>query len=269
MVEQNKSERAIADLGQKLEELTELLRKEIYKNTYEFNYKFLKLKKETEYVLSQNFSENSKELRDFEEVSNVSNWDRVKGTPTQLSDRRRKIMLRSAGAIGAIISRIEKFSLPEMKEALVLPKVFIAHGGKTKALDKVQSFLDVLGIDPLIAEEEPSEDRSVNEQVEWCLNNSDCGIILGTADDKDLKDGKLYPRRNVHIEIGRVQERFPDKVIYLLEEGAAFPSNISEKVYERFTQENMEKAFLKIAKELRAFGIIRAETIRKQSVQNL
>ena len=266
MVEQNKSEKAIADLGQELEGLIELLDKKIYQNTYEFNYEFLRWKDETEYVLRQNFSENSRELRKFEEVSNVSNWDRAKGTATQFSDRRRRIMLRSAAAIKAILSTIEKFGMPEMQEALVLPKVFIAHGGKTEVLDKVQSFLHVLGIDPSIAEEEPSEDRSVNEQVEWCLNNSDCGIILGTADDKNLKDGKLYPRPNVCIEIGRFQERLSNKVIYLLEEGASFPSNITEKVCERFTQENMEKAFLKIAKELRAFGIIRAETIRKQSV---
>lgn len=129
----------------------------------------------------------------------------------------------------------------------------------------MESFLKILGINPLIAEEEPSIDRSPNQQVEWCLDNADCVIILGTADDKDLKDGKLYPRRNVHIEIGRVQERFPGKIIYLLEEGASFPTNITEKLYERFTQENMEKAFLKIARELTAFGIIVAKTIRKQS----
>lgn len=139
------------------------------------------------------------------------------------------------------------------------PKAFIAHGGESEALRKLRELLSGLNITPLVAEDAASQGRSINEQVEWCLSNSACAIILGTADDRELKDGRLYPRRNVYIEIGRVQERFPDKTIYLLEEGASFPSNISGKVYERFTPKNMEKAFIKVAKELSAFGILKAE----------
>jgi len=265
MTERNKSEKAITDLSQKLQELTELLKKKIYNNTYEFNYYFSKWKAETTYIIRQNYFDNSRELIKFEEVSNISSWDHKNGTETYFANSRRKMMLRSAAEIEAILSTIKKFGMPEMQEAQVPPKVFIAHGGQTKALDKILTFLEILGLVARVAEEEPSEDRSVNEQVNWCLSNADCAIVLGTADDKDLKDGKLYPRRNVHIEIGRIQERLPGKVIYLLEEGASFPSNIGEKVYERFTKDNMEAAFLKIAKELRAFGIIKTLTIRKQS----
>jgi hypothetical protein len=42
----------------------------------------------------------------------------------------------------------------------------------------------------------------------------------------------------------------------LKEEGCKFPSNITPKVWENFTQDNMENAFIKVAKELKAFGII-------------
>ena len=42
-----------------------------------------------------------------------------------------------------------------------------------------------------------------------------------------------------------------------MEEGATFPSNIDEKVWEHFTQDNMEKAFIKVANELRASGLIK------------
>ena len=139
-----------------------------------------------------------------------------------------------------------------------LPKTFIAHGGETEARSKLQKYLIALGVQPLIIEEESFEDRSVNQQVEHYLNQADCSIILGTADDKELEDGKLYPRRNVYIEIGRFQEKFPNRIIYLLEEGASFPSDISEKLYTRFTQDNMEKAFLRIVIELKAFGILKA-----------
>jgi hypothetical protein len=54
------------------------------------------------------------------------------------------------------------------------------------------------------------------------------------------------------------QKTFPEKIIYLLEEGAEFPANIKPKVWERFTQGCMDEAFIAIARELKAFGLIRA-----------
>lgn len=138
------------------------------------------------------------------------------------------------------------------------PKAFIAHGGKSEARDKLCRYLSALGVIPLIIEDEPKEGRSVDEQVEHYLKQADCAVILGTADDKELKDGKLYPRRNVHIEIGRFQEKFPTRIVYLLEDEASLPSNISEKLYTRFSKESMDEAFISVARELKAFGILKA-----------
>lgn len=138
------------------------------------------------------------------------------------------------------------------------PKAFVAHGGTSEALGKLCRFLTALGIAPLVIEEEPKEDRSVNQQVEHYLAQADCAVVLGTADDGELKDGKLYPRRNVHIEIGRFQERFPGRTVYLLEEGASLPSNVTEKLHIRFTQGAMDGAFIELARELVAFGMLRA-----------
>ena len=138
------------------------------------------------------------------------------------------------------------------------PKAFIAHGGKSEALERLRSFLSALGVQPVVIEDEPSEGRSINEQVERYLQQTHCAIVLGTGDDNELKDGKLYPRPNVCIEIDRFQEKFPKRIIFLLEEKASLPSNISDRIYERFTKENMEQAFLKTALELKAFGILKA-----------
>jgi hypothetical protein len=57
-------------------------------------------------------------------------------------------------------------------------------------------------------------------------------------------------------EIGLAQEKFENRIIYLKEKGCVWPSNISPKVWEDFTQDNMGDAFIKIAKELRAMKII-------------
>jgi hypothetical protein len=158
-----------------------------------------------------------------------------------------------------IIDEIERFGIPSPSDKELAPqgrcKVFIAHGGQSEALNKLCALLnDDLGITPLVVERLPSEGRSVNENVEFYLDQADAGIVLATPDD--LVDGKYQPRGNVHIELGRFQERFPGRIVFLLQEGAAFPTNVSEKVWERFTQENMESAFRKIVREFRAFGLL-------------
>ncbi len=159
-----------------------------------------------------------------------------------------------------IIWQLETFGTPYIpsKEEVISPKAFIAHGPKSKPLEKLCRFLTTLGVQPTVIEEEPSEGRSIDQQIEIYLGQTDCAIVLGTADDKELKDGKLYPRRNVCIEIGRFQEKFPHRIIYLLEEDASLPSNVSEKIHERFSQESMEEAFVKVIRELKAFGILKA-----------
>ena len=133
-------------------------------------------------------------------------------------------------------------------------QAFIAHGGQSEALNKLCEFLDVLGVKPVVAERMPSEGRSVNENVEHWLAQCDCGVVLATGDD--LVNGCLQPRGNVNIEIGRFQERFAGRIIFLLEEGTAFPSNVSEKVWARFSDDRMDEAFLKVVRELKAFDII-------------
>lgn len=138
------------------------------------------------------------------------------------------------------------------------PKAFIAHGGKSVARDKVESFLIALGVTPIIVEEQPSEGRSKDKNVEYYLKQCDCAIILATKGDVDGRSGEFIPRGNILNEVGRCQEIFPNRTVYLLEEGVKFPTNIDEKVWERFTEESMDKAFVKIAKELRAFRLLKA-----------
>lgn len=136
------------------------------------------------------------------------------------------------------------------------PKAFISHGKESVALNKLEEFLRALGVEPLIVKEQPSLDKTVDDKVNYYLNQADFVVTLATGDDKI--EGKLHPRQNVIHEIGLAQNTHAGKIIYLLEEGTEFPSNIRPKVYEPFKQRNMMNAFLHIAKELRAYGILRA-----------
>jgi len=134
-------------------------------------------------------------------------------------------------------------------------KAFISHGKESVALTKLEEFLRALGIEPLVVKEQPSLDKTLDDKVNYYLSRADFVIILATGDDK--VEGKLQPRQNVIHEVGLAQNTHAGKIIYLLEEGTEFPSNIRPKVYEPFKQRNMMNAFLHIAKELRAYGMLK------------
>ncbi len=149
------------------------------------------------------------------------------------------------------------FSQEPPKTYIEQVKVFIAHGGKSPALEKLKDFLEALGVQPLVVEEQASEDRSVGENVDWYSKQACCAVILATKGDIDSETSCFIPRGNVLMEIGKLGQLFKGRIIYLLQSGTKFPSNVSEKVWVTFSPAIMDKAFIKVARELTAFGIIK------------
>lgn len=133
-------------------------------------------------------------------------------------------------------------------------KIFISHGRNTKPLSVVLEFVQALGLQPIVAEREASEGRSVHETVRELVHACDCAIVIATAEHQVGQTWRTS--ENVVNEVGLAQEALQDRVIYLKEDKVQLPSNFREKVYETFTQQSMDKALIKIAKELRAFGFI-------------
>ena len=133
-------------------------------------------------------------------------------------------------------------------------KIFISHGKITSVLDRIERYIRALGLEPVIVGRLPSVGKAVDDLVEERMAECQCAIILATCDDK--VNDYYQPRPNVIHEIGLAQEKLKDKIIYLKEQGCRFSSNTQPKVWEDFTQDNLEAAFEKIAKELRAFKLI-------------
>ncbi len=162
----------------------------------------------------------------------------------------------------ALKSILQKYELPGIKEkpattAELPPKAFIAHEGMTGSLQKIKDLLDALGVKYLIAEIEPSDGRVIERQVQWTPGKADVAIILATKGKVINKDtGKPYMGMNVADELGRAREVFKNRIILLLQKGVEPHTNISGIVYEPFTPQNREKAFIKIIKELRNWGFI-------------
>lgn len=190
----------------------------------------------------------------------IRGWD-VEGERERLGhEAYQRDLGRAEGILESAIDQLRTVGLAKLREELGVQrptgavKVFISHGKESPALDRVERYVRALGLDPVIVRRTPSEGMAVDDLVEKRLGECRCAIILATKDDEF--DGKWHPRQNVIHEIGLAQEKLDNKVIYLKEEGADFPSNVSPKVWENFTQDDLAPAFEKIAKELRAFGLI-------------
>ena len=157
---------------------------------------------------------------------------------------------------------MRKSTLPE-REATVTtlspPKAFIAHGGQSARLRRLCDFLRALGVEPIVAEWCASEGRWVEEHVDKRMEDSDCDIVLAEYGGIiDVKTGTKYPRLNVIDELARSRKGRPSKMILLLEKDVELQSNVSGIVYGRFTKKNMEQALIKLARELRELGLIKA-----------
>ena len=192
-----------------------------------------------------------------------------KGTPLEIQKGYIWLVDRIKQEVDSIIQKYENLGIgvgqstgvsPEAVFREVPPKVFISHGKKSVALRKLKEFVETLGIEALIVKQQASLDKDSPDKVSLYLNQADFVIILATGDDtvKDKKTGAelIQPRQNVIHEIGLAQNTHPGRIIYLLEEGADFPSNIRPRVWGSFKQRNMMEAFLGIVRELRAYGML-------------
>lgn len=148
------------------------------------------------------------------------------------------------------ISRLRK----KGRGLMATPKAFISHSTESKALDKLCSFLSELGVEALFVEKGRSKGVTVDQKVQHCLDQADCVIILATADEQ--AGDKLRPAKNVIHEIGLAKTAFPTKMVYLLEEGAEFPSSVRPKEWCPFSQYGMEQALITVVRKLRAFNVI-------------
>jgi predicted nucleotide-binding protein len=158
--------------------------------------------------------------------------------------------------LSQIIGITETLSAPtestKTKEKL---NVFISHGKKREPLLQMQRFIEALGLNPLVVKEEASKGGSINQVVGEYMSKSKCVILLSTA-DVNAKDG-WHANENVINEEGLAKKYVNNNIIYLLEDKVdKTPSNYQEKVYEKFSEDNMTDAFIKVAKELHAFGLI-------------
>lgn len=222
------------------------------------NTEYVPWRRNIEDVLEEAFGVNSTEYR---RVASMEIRD-IEGPRSELQRFYIGRVAAVQSEVNSIIQKYEDLGIgaePSISEGS--PSVFVSHGKESVALRKLAEFIETLGIDPLIVKKQPSLDKDLPGKVNFYLNQADFVIILATGDDTmtNRKTGTkiIQPRQNVVHEIGLAQKTHPGRIIYLLEEGASFPSNIRPKVWESFKQRNMMDAFHGIVRELRAYGILK------------
>lgn len=138
------------------------------------------------------------------------------------------------------------------------PLIFISHGGPTLThVYLVRDFLTALGLGPIIVRDLPNLNLSINEKVRQYMGICTGAIVLATAEDETTaKENRARP--NVENEIGMLQtaQNIGSRIVYLKEPHVKFASNYTEKGWIKFSKSHVQKAFIAILHELRAFGFI-------------
>jgi predicted nucleotide-binding protein len=134
------------------------------------------------------------------------------------------------------------------------PSVFISHSGEPPIFSRLARFLEDLGVEPVVAEWLPFKGQTVPVHVRSAMDGCQAAIVFATASDQ--VGDRSQPGRGVLTETGILQERFGDRVIYLVEEGADFGPMVGGFARESFTQDCLERAFHRIVIELKAHGIV-------------
>jgi len=197
----------------------------------------------------ENLQNEFNKLEVGEKIEDVNTWP-TSHTPPQKGTNTIGLKVKYSELIGKIKAHLGATSQKKGKI-----KVFISHGRSEVPLLKIERFIEGLGMVPLIVKDQPSEGQSVNKVVENYLSQADCAIILATKEN--LIKEEWHTGENIINEEGWAKKYVEDKIIYLLEDKVdVIPSNFREMVYESFSEDNFTEAFIKIAKELKAFGFI-------------
>jgi predicted nucleotide-binding protein len=185
---------------------------------------------------------------------------------TRVEELRRDIDL-SIQRLESIQERLELMPLSDsLKSVAATPRqtandskqVFLVHGRNEGAREKVARFVRrLLGAEPIILHEQPSQGRSLIEKLEQ-YGNVGFAIVLLTPDDEGRVAGsdepiKLRARQNVILELGYfIGLLGRTRVCALYGAGVEIPTDFLGVVY--IPLDDGDGWHLRLAKELRAAG---------------
>ena len=148
---------------------------------------------------------------------------------------------------------------PSVGEPIATNRIFVVHGRDEAAKHTVARFLEGLGLQPVILQEQPSQGRTVIEKFEDYAQTVGFAVVLGTPDDVgSLADemDNLQPRmrQNVVLELGYFAGALGRKrVCALLKGDVEKPSDYDGVIYIQL--DDFGGWRMELAKELNAAGL--------------
>lgn len=180
-------------------------------------------------------------------------------------DRRADRLSSMAGQLEALIEVLHteiSLATPPRAEAslpISTSRVFLVHGRDQGALQETARFLEHLGLQPIVLQEQPNEGRTI---IQKFLDYSDVGfaVVLLTPDDRGGSADEppdnynLRARQNAILELGYFLRALgPKHVCALYFEGVELPSDIQGVLYVVFDKAGGWKFLL--AREMKAAGL--------------
>lgn len=147
---------------------------------------------------------------------------------------------------------------PSVGEPIASNRVFVVHGRDEAAKQTMARYLEGLGLEHVILQEQPSQGRTIIEKFEQESQTVGFAVVLGTPDDvgalaSELDNQQLRMRQNVVFELGYFAAALGRKrVCVLLKGDVERPSDYDGVIYIPF--DDGEGWKLTLGRELRAAG---------------
>lgn len=159
--------------------------------------------------------------------------------------------------------RVLREDLDDIGEPAIVPRVrtfegsrriFVVHGHDEGAREAVAQFLERLGLQPIILNEQANRGRTIIEKVEQ-ESSADFAVVLLTPDDEGGPKGgefKPRPRQNVLLELGYfIAKLGRERVCTLMKGTLEIPSDFAGVVWESMDGSDWKSA---LGRELEAAG---------------
>ena len=226
---------------------------------------FMKWHRDTRVTINNTFGELSSHVQEFSDIQ-YSPQVVITGTGSHSRPRYVRGLDSAAAMIRSMIDEVEEYwqddtpspgysEAPEVLETTNKNQVFVIHGRDHGTRDTVTRFLEGLGLEAVILQEQPDQGRTIIEKFEQCTQG-DFALALFTPDDVGgFDDGALQPRarQNVIFEFGYFIGKFGrDRVRALVKGNPEIPSDYSGVVYIRLDESGGWK--MALIREMKSAG---------------
>ncbi|MDE2787241.1 MAG: nucleotide-binding protein [Chloroflexota bacterium] len=237
-----------------------------------FSPEFTKWRRSTTLAIESAFGENSRNIERFNGVRYRQARTILDPTPSEheVQEAYERGLRGARTILESMVDEIEEYWQDDVQtqsetgqhdvgEPITTNRVFVVHGRDEAAKQMVARYLEGLGLDPLILQEQASQGRTIIEKFEEYAETVGFAVILGTPDDVgalayDRANLRPRMRQNVVFELGYFTRALGRKrVCVLLKGDVERPSDYDGVIYT--TLDDFGGWQMELAKEMKAAGL--------------